>query len=78
MFSRPLSEISVGEVLRSVEESLALTKCVENDQKICESVNSCVTRKVWKKVTDSIADIVDSMTLEELIEEGGCGGLKGV
>ena len=66
----PASEISVGDVLRALEGDLNAVTCAGNDpEPSCEGADICVTRFVWKKINDSIAHTVDTMMLEELVEE---------
>ena len=66
----PASEISVGDVLRALEGDLKAVTCAGNEpESTCEGADLCVTRVVWKKINDSIAHTVDTMMLEELVEE---------
>jgi len=63
-------EITVGDILRALEGSLAPVDCVsENPVFECTGFNCCVTRIVWKKIGDKINEVVDSITLQDLIEE---------
>jgi Rrf2 family protein len=63
-------KITVGAVLRALEGSLAPVDCVvENDPANCERSACCVTKMVWEKIRDSINDVVDSITLQDLTEE---------
>ena len=63
-------EISVGEILRALEGDLALVNCVsEDNDNLCESAGSCVTKSVWEKVNASITDTVDNMMLSEIVEQ---------
>ena len=59
---RPAAEISVGDVLRVLEGSL-------EDESTCENHDICVTKYVWKRINDSITQAVDTMMLDQLIEE---------
>lgn len=61
-------EYTVGMILRLTEGSLAPVECVEYDQSGCERENNCATRILWKKLNDAINDVVDSVTLEDLME----------
>ncbi len=68
--ARPASEISVGDVLRALEGNLEAVTCPgTGDIGGCETADLCVTRFVWQKINDSIAHTVDTMMLEELVEE---------
>lgn len=62
--------ISVGTVLSALEGSLAPVDCVvENNHVLCDHFETCATKLVWEKIKNSIYDVVDSITLEDLAEE---------
>ncbi len=63
-------DISVGSVLRALEGSLAPVECVVEDDSVkCTKSDICVTRLVWEKIRDKVNEVVDSITLADLIEE---------
>ena len=63
-------EISVGEILRSLEGTLSPVECVaENGDSECAASDFCVTKYVWKRISDSINDTVNNMFLSELLAE---------
>lgn len=63
-------KISVGDILRALEGSLAPVNCVmEKDPEMCGRSENCVTRFVWEKIRDSINEVVDSITLGDLVED---------
>ena len=67
---RPAEEISVGDVLRVLEGSLEAAQCSGmEDESTCENHDICVTKYVWKRINDSITQAVDTMMLDQLIEE---------
>ncbi len=62
--------ITVGDILRSLEGSLAPVDCVlEDEPSSCDRSDCCVTRIVWEKIRDSINEVVDSITLYDLTEK---------
>jgi Rrf2 family protein len=64
------NEISVGDVLRALEGDLNPVDCIAvNEMKTCEESELCVTKFVWKKISESINDVVDNITLEDLMNE---------
>lgn len=68
--ARDASEITIGEILRALEGSLAPTNCTcENTTHQCSKEDKCVTRSVWEKIRDSINRVVDNITLSQLIED---------
>ena len=67
---RPAAEISVGDILRVLEGSLEAAQCSGmEDESSCENHDICVTKYVWKRINDSITQAVDTMMLDQLIEE---------
>jgi Rrf2 family cysteine metabolism transcriptional repressor len=67
---RPADKITIGDILRSLEGSLAPVDCVkEGTPADCERCDECVMRGVWQKLRDSINSAVDSVTLADLTEE---------
>ena len=65
-----MNEISVGDVLRALEGNLDAVQCSGlNPEEGCKTADSCVTKYVWQKINDSINQTVDSIMLEQLVEE---------
>ena len=58
------SEITVGEIVRALEDDMEIIECVSEGGK-CKC---CPTSKVWKKLYDGINSILDGMTLEQMIK----------
>lgn len=64
------SQIRVGDVIRVLEGSIAPVDCVsEEDPECCQNSRYCVTRTVWEKMRDSITEVVDSITLEDMVQD---------
>ena len=61
------AEYTAGMILRLTEGTLSTVECLE-DPFICQKEADCVTRILWKKVKDAIDNVVDSITLEDLLE----------
>lgn len=59
-------EYTVGMILRQTEGSLAPVECVEHISG-CEMEGGCVTRILWEKINDAISNVVDTVTLEDLM-----------
>lgn len=71
VLAKPPEEISIGEVLRCLEGNLNPVDCAEIEKNNgCSSSQFCVTKYVWKRISDSINKTVDEMMLSELVEEG--------
>ncbi len=63
-------EITVKDVLETLEGPLAPTDCVkdENDSS-CDNASYCVTRLIYEKMKESIDQVVSSITLQDMIED---------
>ena len=63
-------KISVGEILRALEGTLNPVDCVAGKKDSeCSSFDFCVTKYVWQRISDSINDTVDAISLAELLVE---------
>lgn len=70
LLSKDPKDVTVGEIIRVLEGPIAPVACVNEDfPEVCERSGSCVTRLVWEKVRDSISEVLDSFTLEGLVQE---------
>ncbi len=61
--------ISVGDILRALEGSLNPVDCaLVNENKQCDDVDCCITKVVWKKISDSINEVVNNISLQDLVD----------
>jgi len=67
--ARPAEEYTVGMVLRLIEGSLAPVACMDDTPNKCPRSNDCVTLDIWKKLNDAINDVVDNITLADLVNQ---------
>lgn len=64
------SKITVGEIIRVLEGPLAPAECViDEDSAGCKNADCCVTRIIWDKIRVSISKVIDSITLQDMIED---------
>ena len=67
--ARRPAEISVGEIIRAVDEPLMPAACVDHvDTKDCARAPLCATRLLWQQLGQQITTFVDSVTLGDLCE----------
>ncbi|WP_352418531.1 Rrf2 family transcriptional regulator [Proteiniborus sp.] len=62
--------ITVGDVIRALEGDIAPSDCVldENIGK-CLKEDYCVTKNVWIKIKNSINEVIDSITLQDMVDD---------
>ena len=66
--ARDPGEITVGDVLRALEGGLNLVDCLEEDDS-CGKSCACPSRIVWMKIRDGLNQVVDGITLQDMIDE---------
>ena len=69
MLTRPAEEYTVGLILRQAEGSLSPVSCLDDEVNQCDRAGQCVSLTVWKQIKDAIDQVVDHVTLADLIEE---------
>ena len=62
--TRPPKEVTIGEIVRALEDDMEIIECVKDGGK-CKC---CPSAQVWKKLYQGINDLLDGMTLEQMIE----------
>lgn len=67
--TRQPEEYTVGMILRSTEGSLSPVSCLNDDVNLCEQASSCITLNVWQQIKDAVDEVVDRVTLADLVEE---------
>lgn len=68
--AKDIETITVGDILRALEGDLKPVDCsVISQDKKCSEEDCCVTKFVWKKISDSINQVVDEIKLGDLVRE---------
>lgn len=62
--TRAPKDITIGQIVRALEDDMEIIECVKGDAK-CKC---CPSSGVWKKLYDGINDLLDSMNLEQMIK----------
>lgn len=66
LLKRKAEQISVGDIIRSVEGPIMPVGCLANG-KVCKKTDQCVTRKVWAKLQQSMLEVLNQTTLLDMI-----------
>jgi len=67
--AKPAEDYTVGAILRLIEGSLAPVACMDDDPNQCPRCDRCVTLSVWQKIDKAVSDVVDNITLADLVLE---------
>ena len=62
--ARKPEEVTVGEIVRALEDDLEIIGCVKSDGCV-----KCASNGVWKKLYKGINDLLDGITLADMLEE---------
>ncbi len=60
-------EIKLSEVIELLEGPLTLVECID-DPKYCPRSDTCVTRDIWSELKKAINGVLESKTLQDLVE----------
>ncbi len=62
--------ITVGDVIRTLEGPIAPADCVIDDEENdCERSGHCITKTIWEKIKVSIDNVIDSITLQNMLDD---------
>ncbi len=62
------SDIKLSECVRCLEGQLNPVECVE-DNDYCKRTEDCIVKQVWVKITDAVENILQSITLQDLVDK---------
>ena len=65
--TRPAEKITVEDILKATEGSLAPVACAEDEGK-CQNYCDCVTSFIWTEIYKATISVVSSITLKDLAE----------
>lgn len=68
MLAKHPSEITIRMIVEKLEGDVSLVECTENP-KVCKRNVDCVARTIWKKADDAIMQVLDGITLQDMVDE---------
>jgi Rrf2 family protein len=69
MLAKEPSDYTVREILRITEGSLAPVTCLEEEVNLCDKATYCKTLSMWTGLQKVINDYLNSVTLQDMVEE---------
>jgi Rrf2 family cysteine metabolism transcriptional repressor len=70
--SRDAALILAGDVVQAVEGPIAVVHCTlpcPDAGPSCTRVDQCVTHRLWKRVSEAVTDVLNSVTLKDLCDQ---------
>lgn len=68
LLTKKPEEYTAGMILRLIEGSLSPVACLVDDVNECIRQNECATLPLWKKLDEAISNVVDNVTIADLID----------
>jgi Rrf2 family protein len=69
VLARPPAQIKLREVFSALEGPVVTVECLENED-YCDQVADCIARQLWAEVQQAIEGVLNSITLQNLIDRG--------
>ena len=66
--TRPPGDVKLSEVFTTLEGPVVTVECLEHPE-FCPKCTECVTRDVWAKMQSAIMGVLESMTLQDLVDK---------
>ena len=63
---RETSTISIGEIIRAVNETVDATRC--KGQADCQGGERCLTHSLWQDLSDRVNDFLNDISLEDMTQ----------
>ncbi len=67
--------ITVGDIIDATEGPLSISECL-SDEGSCHRAGQCKTRRVWEYLSNSINDLLQSISLQDMLEQEQFGITK--
>ena len=61
-------QYTLGMFLRLTEGPLTPVACLDDEAYVCERRENCVTLRLWQMLNQAVSDVVDKVTLADLVE----------
>ena len=68
LLTKEVDKYTAGMILRVTEGSLAPVSCLDDEVNTCERQSLCATLRLWQMLNTAICDVVDKVTLADLME----------
>lgn len=60
-------DIKVSDVMYVLEGPIEIADCIEGT--LCNNIDCCATRLLWTKIKNSIDEVMESITLQDIVDD---------
>lgn len=71
MLAKSPNKITIGDIVRTLENSTAITDCAEEEEQLCDvctRAGDCLSRWVWIEASRAMFERLDKITIGSLLE----------
>jgi len=68
VLAKPPVEIKLSHIIKALEGSISPIECVD-DSALCPRIKVCATRDIWVKIKRTTDKMLESVSLQDLVEE---------
>ncbi|MFZ2256847.1 MAG: Rrf2 family transcriptional regulator [Clostridiaceae bacterium] len=67
ILNKAAETITVLEIMNILEGPIEISECLDHND--CDNIDCCATRTVWRRIKDSIDDVMGSITLQDIVND---------
>ncbi|PKK39174.1 Iron-sulfur cluster regulator IscR [Clostridiaceae bacterium JG1575] len=67
ILNRDPKTVTVLEIMDILEGPIEISECLEHET--CGNIDCCATRTVWRKLKDAIDGVMESITLQDIVDD---------
>lgn len=67
VLGREPKEIKVSDIMYVLEGPIEIAECIDGVN--CDNVDCCATRLLWTKIKNSIDDVMEGITLQDIVDD---------
>lgn len=67
VLNRDPKDIKVSEIMFILEGPIEISDCVDGSS--CDNIDCCATRLLWEKIKHSIDSVMESVTLQDIVDD---------
>ncbi|MEH0022974.1 MAG: RrF2 family transcriptional regulator [Desulfobacter sp.] len=70
MLAKPADQITIGQIVRTLEGKAQITDCADDQRQscgVCNKAGDCLSRWVWVEASNAMFECLDSITVSRLL-----------
>ena len=69
ILAREPSRITAADILNVLEGPIEISECISDEEMNCSKADYCATRLLWIKISSSVNDVINSVTLQDMLND---------